>query len=129
MSPKELAAAIRKGHTMIGETTTFFYDGYCGCALGAAIASLGISYDQWAERLHLNESGVEFCARALNAPLDLMLEISRTHESGMPRLAIADWLDTLPDETPMPAKVERESDAAYADRMLRQITDSVKLAA
>lgn len=125
MTPKQLSQAIRKGHMMIGETRSFYYSGKCGCAIGAAVAAIGVTHEGWIEAKVEHGSGVhgrKTAAALLHAPYELISAISFKHSAGTPRLEIADWLDTLPDETPMPPKVERESDADYATRMLRQIT-------
>ncbi len=130
MTPKELAAAIRKGHTMIGETSAWYFNGKCGCALGAAIAAIGITADRWCEaKVEYGEGykGIPAAAALLDAPFDLVSKINTKHAHGMPRLKIADWLDTLPDDTAMPPKVERESDEAYAARMVGQIVASASV--
>lgn len=92
MDAKQLAAAIRKGHTMIGETTNLFLKNGCGCALGAAWVGSGKTEK---ERFALGVAASPEFARHMGIETQLASEISRKHFRGMPRLAIADWLDTL----------------------------------
>ncbi len=129
MTPKELAAAIRKGHTMIGETMQFMHskdENPCGCALTAAWYGSGKTHvEYWDGWLKRKKTGVNIFIQDLCIPEELAVEVSNKHCSGMKRLEIAGWLDTLPDDTAMPPKVERESDEAYAARMVRQITEAV----
>jgi len=105
MTPRELAAAIRKGHTMIVETRKDYYTGDCGCALGAALAGVGVSYGRYDNLVQemRPRRGLDSCKHAiselLDAPFDLMLAVSMRHVGGESRLAIADWLDTLEPET------------------------------
>lgn len=105
MTPRELAAAIRKGHTMIDETMNDYYTGDCGCALGAALAGAGVSYSQYDNLVQKMrpKRGLDSCKHAiselLDAPFDLMLAVSMRHVGGQKRLEIANWLDTLEPET------------------------------
>lgn len=124
MTPKELAAAIRKGHTMIGESHLLFLgSANCGCALGSAIVGEGHTKKEWDDFKIQYANFTHAAAELLGAKKSLCEEISHRHFSGQKRLIIADWLDSIPDETPLPPKVERESDEDYATRMLRQITN------
>lgn len=100
MTPRELAAAIRRGHTMIRETDLPFLDVDCGCALGAAYVGAGN------KAFRVNSLGDDFInqpsewfSSKLGIPLALARSISGKHYGGMKRLAIADWLDTLEPET------------------------------
>lgn len=105
MTPKQLAAAIRKGHGMAGEACEFmttlthaisYPKSDCCCALGAAWLGSGKSErDYWDG----DGLGIAKIARGLRIPEELASEISSRHCSGTPRLAIADWLDTLEPET------------------------------
>ncbi len=94
MNAKQLAAAIRKGHGMIGETHRVYFDGdNCGCAIGAAMIASGCAFPWRAD-------GIDYlspAARALSVDKTLLREISARHQCGTPRLAIADWLDSLDD--------------------------------
>ena len=105
MTPRELAAAIRKGHTMIEEDREIFLIErmgiLCGCALGAAWVGAGRSFQQKEYICCDNPrmSRLDIIGNALGIPGDIASRISAKHYHGMPRLAIADWLDTLEPET------------------------------
>lgn len=108
MTPSQLAASIRRGHTMIGESADFMpaFDGgnACGCALSAAWLGSGKSVDEyWAERMHTSEPHLVF-AGGLGITAEFAKEISRRHCGGTSRLAIADWLDTLDVTKPKDAQ-------------------------
>lgn len=92
MNAKELAAAIRRGHTMIGESRICFLVGGCGCALGAAWVGSGRTEG---ERHSLYVNGSSGFAKHMGVESNLALEVSHKHFCGTPRLAIADWLETL----------------------------------
>lgn len=106
MTPKELATAIRRGHTMIGETKLDYLRGDCGCALGAAAVGCGKQSEFIANMA--NAAGAEGYAKQLAPVLgistNLFVYISNKHISGTPRLAIADWLDTLDVSKPKDAQ-------------------------
>lgn len=98
MNARELAAAIRKGHTMVEEDHTSHF----GCAIGTIfIAVTGknlvhdyLSYQEPRERGF--DSYINAVSNACNAPRELIEEIERRHLiHGVTRLDIADWLDTL----------------------------------
>ena len=117
---RELAAAIRKGHTMIKESVSVFVSPDCGCALGAAWYGTGKTYEDWLKKkLDVRE---EMCA-VLGITEGLRLEISGMHFHGKPRLAIADWLDTLADD--VESVPQRESDQAYASRKVAELMEMV----
>jgi len=103
MTPRELAAAIRRGHGMIAERVTTFYNNGCGCALGAAMAGSGVTENQYIglmwERTSRGNGSILASCELLGIPEDLAIAISCKHSGGQPRLAIADWLDTLEPET------------------------------
>ena len=101
MTPRELAAAIRKGHTMIGEGNNFMpsdFNGNCGCALSAAWFGIGKHKKEFFKHIKYDNIPSTFSER-MNFPEILATEINDRHCGGMSRLAIADWLDTLEPET------------------------------
>ena len=113
MTPRELAAAIRKGHTMIGESRNEYLTKDCGCAIGAALAADGVSYDMWIAALVVaNGKGYETAAKLLGVEADIMRKVNTKHCGGTPRLAIADWLDTLDVSKPKDAQTFNDFMAA-----------------
>ena len=110
MTYKELAAAIRRGHTMIGERGTYLACG-AGCALAAGVVG--------AEILPVSGffNGVDEAARLLGIKESLARKISTMHSLGAPRLFIANWLDS-PEEP-------GESNDAYYQRVMNEITEKV----
>lgn len=111
MTPRELAAAIRKGHTMIGEGLAFMPsslagDNKIGCALCAAWLGAGKSVkDYWSERRN-QTTAIQTFSSSLDISVELTQEISKRHCEGASknRLAIADWLDTLDVAKPADAQ-------------------------
>lgn len=100
MNARELAAAIRKGHTMIGESNAWPVSTINGkqcatCALGAALYGLGMNADDFDRVWEKSMDGEEASSVIFGISLELASEISTKHINGMPRLEIADWLDTL----------------------------------
>ena len=87
----KLSQAIRRGHEMIGEASNFFLSDCEGCAIGAAWVGIGLSLNDFCAAWRRGSE--EAIAEGLGITVDLFLEVSRMHQSGMPRLQIADWLD------------------------------------
>ena len=126
---RELAAAIRKGHTMIGETKLKFihHPGLgqkpCGCALGAAWVGAGKKAMEFWRAGRATTTGIGIFADGLGIPLATAKQINDKHCSGIPRLQIADWLDTLADDEE--GKLVREDDLAYAKRKVAELMETV----
>ena len=105
MTPRKLASAIRKGHTMIGESRWNYYNYKCGCVIGAALAGAHIPVEVWRREITLrNIFKKNFyetrAAQLLQINSNLCILIAEMHlEQKISRLAIADWLDTLEPET------------------------------
>lgn len=59
------------------------------------VASGRSEQEYWNERFAGNLDAYQVSAKFLCADLTLVKEISRQHWNGTPRLAIADWLDSL----------------------------------
>lgn len=97
MSPRELAAAIRKGHTMVGEAKEWpAVANYPTCALGAALYGAGKTVQEFLDAFFASKSdGRHAMAKVFGISHDLAFKISVKHSGGEERLAIADWLDTL----------------------------------
>lgn len=124
MTPKELAAAIRKGHTMIGEARLEFWsrESNCGCALGAAFAGIGFTPEKVNALLGYNSSETHKAfAPILGITPELSRQISMKHVGGMPRLEVADWLDTL--------DVSKPKDAQTFSDFMKVVTQPVELVA
>lgn len=116
MRYKELADAIRRGHTMAGESKHYMTLACVGrntcCALGAAWLGSGrTEYDFWVK---CDDSGVGFIARTLNIPHPIAAGINKRHCDGTSRLQIADWLDSLEEPG--------ESDSDWAKRKVAEVT-------
>ena len=107
MNYKELAAAIRQGHTMIRENSKYYLYKGCGCALGAAAVG--------ANKLRVDDNfvGLGAIAELLGIPFTLACEISRRHQMGESRLAIANSLK--PEQ-------KEESDSDWAKRKVAEVT-------
>ena len=120
MSYRALAAAIRRGHTMIGEGISYMPSRHeeevgdaFGCALCAAWYGIGkTAKDYWDERSHGGRREVMF-AKAFGVDERIVEEISRRHCGGIKRTQIANWLDSL--------EPQRESDADYSKRVIGEI--------
>ena len=123
---RELAAAIRKGHTMIGESPSFMPtsdESLCGCALTAAWYGIGKQSDDYWKARRNEVDACDVFSKVFGIDWGLAREISRKHCSGIKRLEIADWLDTLADETE--AVPQRETDQAYATRKVAELMELV----
>lgn len=125
MSPRELAAAIRKGHTMVGESQSWparFGGVDCPtCAIGAAIYGAGFSTEDFDSIWHEIRDGCKTGARILNIPHELAFRVSAMHSKGMPRLQVADWLETL--------DVSKPKDAQSFNDFMKVVTQPVELEA
>lgn len=103
MNARELAAAIRKGATMVTETTK----NHCGCAIGTiflAVTGKNLVHDYMKVGAPLGgDCYIDAVAHVCNASRKLIREIEMKHIHGTPRLAIADWLDTLEPAQEQPA--------------------------
>lgn len=91
----KVSEAMRIGKATLKENPYVFY--YAGhvCAIGAAIAGLGYSEQDWhaAKPLH-RDSGLLTAAALLQLPEALVVDISHKHaHKGMSILQIADWLE------------------------------------
>ena len=88
----KLSDAIRIGHEMIGEMKVWLVCN-TGCALAAAVVGAGHPKTQ---QLPYAEEMYSRCQELFpGAPRDLLREISNRHSDGLPRLQIADWLESI----------------------------------
>ena len=99
MTPREVAAAIRKGHSLIAEAEGVYLstrnEPACGCALGAAWVGTSLSIEEYWAGWSVDDRGVKRISRQLGIPFSSGARISHMHSGGTSRLKIANWLDTL----------------------------------
>lgn len=99
MTPRELAAAIRKGAAMRPQGKyNYFADGK-SCAIGAALEAVGVPYQDTSGPLYSNQILGFFPNDKLQITDTLWTGVMDKNDSGMTREDIADWLDTLEPET------------------------------
>lgn len=90
------AELIRKGHSMIDESSQCYLMAGRGCAIGAMWVAAGRTESEWRSHgmlLRSKESNEKFFADALGLPSGLCAKISALHYAGMPRLEIAEMLE------------------------------------
>lgn len=118
MTPRELAAAIRKGAMLVVENNMT----HCGCALGTAFWGV-YGHSVLRENPPLRDmKWLHFLADKLGLEFSFADEIEKKHLSGISRLAIADWLDTLEPETkPADQPADKQSFDAFMATVMKPV--------
>ena len=91
----KLSQAIRRGHEMIGEDHRGFLACGSGCAIGAAWVGSGRAAADFYKTFYRGDDGPRQIADELGISVELFNAVSFKHYQGMPRLAIAEWLETM----------------------------------
>ena len=91
----KLSQAIRRGHEMIGEDHRGFLACGSGCAIGAAWVGSGRAAADFYKTFYRGDDGPRQIADELGISVELFNDVSFKHYEGMPRLAIAEWLETM----------------------------------
>ena len=91
----KLSQAIRRGHEMIEENRAGFLACGSGCAIGAAWVGSGRAEADFYETFARSNDGPQNIADELGISVELFNTVSNKHSLGMPRLAIAEWLEAM----------------------------------
>lgn len=135
MTNKELAAAIRKGHTMIPEGKVYMYPSTIsdegGCALCAAWYGAGKTKQNWRDlRRETGMHPIDAFNTTFLINRDLLCQIDSRHSAGESRLSLADWLETLepgPAPTVAPTPFQARPDFQhFMDKTLAQLPEKVE---
>ena len=80
---------------MIEENRAVFLAYGSGCAIGAAWVGSGRAEADFYETFNRCNDGPQNMADELGISVELFNDVSFKHYQGMPRLAIAEWLETM----------------------------------